>query len=992
VNSELVYVNWISGCVFGNLRPHKSDLQHKSFAQLVDLGHKLKPRRYLWLAIPLLWSLTLWAAWAVRLWRLDASDLTFDEAATYLVAYRPLPDIITYLRQAVREHPPAYYLLVRLWMSLAGTSEYSLRFFAVGASMVGIALTTRLARMLARRLKIAADQLFLAAFLPALILALFPFEVYYARDARMYTLVIVWATLSSLLFLGLLFDQQRGGRPILARLLGLVFVNALALFTHYYLLLLVVTQFVSLSLLRRWRALLGWSVAHGLMGLVGLVWLLRSPGLSSSLTEAWGRLDLTWPTVNQLRRLLADLLFGPVRGVPWVLIYAWGGLVALGLLMAWLLPARADHRTKDRELRRVGTWLTVTILLPPVLAFFMPEAPRSRYLVYVLPFAALALGQIPFMFSAHRTTVLVWLGLLVMAVSSLGIFGLPRTVKWIKSNYGRTITTIDAHARPGDGVLFYGPWQWAQFHYYQPDEFPPVVSLPPYAPPLLDPEEAEPVLRQLLDVHQRLWVIPAAVEDVDPDHFVSGWLNSYAHPVWNTHELSLYLPPAENEALSLPIALAFGDRLRLEHLTGDARRVPAGESLRFALTWAVSKVLDGDVQLDLSLVDEQGNRWQQWHSVPREWSNSPATWQAGDVITDRQGVIVPQGAPPGTFKVQLTVVDLASGAPLRPSDVDGPLAQVGVDLFSFQVVEPVTDPVLIEVGDFAGSFTFRSPDEAPGVLTLAGYELGGLAFQQGNHIPLWLHWLAPVETLPDLKARLQLQHRSRVGLFESQISPLVTRTLPLAPGYPAPQWSSGRLVSLPTALSIPPDAPPGRVDLTLELVGADGQPWKIDGEQHVTLGALTIEERPMLRRLPRDLTAVEVDFATRAGDEIGLRGYRIEGRPQPGGQLSLHYAWYALSQPGRVYSVFNHLLTADGQRVAQIDGWPQDGLVLTKQWRQGEYIQDSHTLEIPLDAPPGPYQLLVGLYDAATGERMRLSQEGQLLPEDQWVVPLDVGD
>jgi len=954
----------------------------------------MKPRKYRWLAISLLWWLILWAAWAVRLWRLDASDLTFDEAATYFVAYRPLPDIITYLRQAVREHPPVYYLFMRFWMSRAGVTEFSLRFFAVGASMVGIALTARLARTLARRFNVtAAPGLFFAAFLPGLILALFPFEVYYARDARMYSLVIVWATLSSLLFVPLLFDQKRGTRPFLTRLVGLVLINGLALFTHYFLLLLVITQFVTLSLLRRWRALLGWSVAHGLVGSLGLLWLSSSPGLSSSLTEAWGRFVPSWPAVGQLRRLLADLLFGPIRGVPWYLVYSWGALVVLGLLVAWLWPGRANHKVEARESRRISAWLTLTLLLPMALAFLMPEPPQSRYLVFLLPFAALALGQIPFMWSRHKGGTLIWLGLIALAISSLGIFGLPRTVKWIKSSYGHTVATVKDNARPGDGVLFYGPWQWAQFHYYQPDGFPPIVSLPSYAPPLLAPEEAEPVLRELLDANQRLWVIPAAVEDVDPAHFVSGWLNTHAHPVWTTHELSLYRPPAKDGGLSLPVELSFGEHLRLERLTGDVQTVPAGESLRFSLIWGVSDSLGGDVQLDLSLVDEQGNRWRQWHSVPREWSNPPATWQAGDVITDRQGVIVPQGAPPGTFIVQLTVVDFESGAPLRPSDADGPLAQTGVDLFSFEVIEPVTPPVLTGVGDYARSFTFQSPGGEGGGLTLAGYEMGGQEFQQGNHVPLWLHWLAPTDPVPDIELRMRLQHHSRLGLFGSQTSTLVTRTLPLAPGYPASHWSAGRLVSLPTALSIPPDAASGHADLTLEILGPDGQPWRVDGDQHLILGELTIEERPFLRRLPRDLTAVTVDFvAVSTGDEIGLRGYRIDGELQPGGRLDLNYAWYALSQPGRVYSVFNHLFAADGQRVAQIDGWPQNGLVLTKQWRQGEYIRDSHTLEIPADVPPGPYQLVIGLYDAATGERMHLSRGGQPLLEDQWVVPLDIGN
>ena len=144
----------------------------------------------------------------------------------------------------------------------------------------------------------------------------------------------------------------------------------------------------------------------------------------------------------------------------------------------------------------------------------------------------------------------------------------------------------------------------------------------------------------------------------------------------------------------------------------------------------------------------------------------------------------------------------------------------------------------------------------------------------------------------------------------------------------------------------------------------------------------------MLRRPPNDVVPVSVEFADGAGDQIALKGYRIDGAAAPGGQLVLTYVWYAANQPRNIYSVFNHLLTAEGQPVAQADGWPQGGAVLTSQWRPGEYIRDSHTLDIPTDAPPGPYILAVGLYDAASANRMQALVEGQLLPNDQWLLTI----
>jgi hypothetical protein len=47
----------------------------------------------------------------------------------------------------------------------------------------------------------------------------------------------------------------------------------------------------------------------------------------------------------------------------------------------------------------------------------------------------------------------------------------------------------------------------------------------------------------------------------------------------------------------------------------------------------------------------------------------------------------------------------------------------------------------------------------------------------------------------------------------------------------------------------------------------------------------------------------------------------------------------------------------------------------------GEYIADLHEVSIPIDLPPGPYVVEVGLYDAGVSAMPRLpvlSDEGQI--------------
>jgi hypothetical protein len=298
-------------------------------------------------------------------------------------------------------------------------------------------------------------------------------------------------------------------------------------------------------------------------------------------------------------------------------------------------------------------------------------------------------------------------------------------------------------------------------------------------------------------------------------------------------------------------------------------------------------------------------------------------------------------------------------------------------------------------------------------VTLAGIEAGGVRFQQGHAVPFTLHWLIPDELLSKVQFRVQVQHRPWLSV--QQAAPVVTRTLVLAPDdwidVPSSDGTAGpframmpivirlaslspdsvggrvpgRLATLPSALDLPPDASTGRARVTLQVLGPDGAVWPTaEGASSISLFGIIVEDRPVMRRLPAGVTSIQADF----GDEVGLRGYRVEGEPLPGGQLDLAYAWYARTHPTAIYAVFNHLVAADGTLVAQADGWPQEGRMLTIQWQAGEYIEDSYELAIPVDAPPGPYTLYVGLYDAATDERQPAFLDGQRLPGDRVPIPL----
>jgi 4-amino-4-deoxy-L-arabinose transferase-like glycosyltransferase len=107
------------------------------------------------------------------------------------------------------------------------------------------------------------------------------------------------------------------------------------------------------------------------------------------------------------------------------------------------------------------------------------------------------------------------------------------------------------------------------------------------------------------------------------------------------------------------------------------------------------------------------------------------------------------------------------------------------------------------------------------------------------------------------------------------------------------------------------------------------------------------------------------------GDTIALRGYSVwDQHTATGGLLYLTLMWETSQSVGQNYKVFVHLLDGDGQLVSQRDSEPQNGLRPTATWQPGETVSDRVGLWLPASLSPGQYQLLMGMYDPETLERL----------------------
>jgi hypothetical protein len=104
------------------------------------------------------------------------------------------------------------------------------------------------------------------------------------------------------------------------------------------------------------------------------------------------------------------------------------------------------------------------------------------------------------------------------------------------------------------------------------------------------------------------------------------------------------------------------------------------------------------------------------------------------------------------------------------------------------------------------------------------------------------------------------------------------------------------------------------------------------------------------------------------GSNIRLRGFEMQNKPQAGTTLRFKLFWHILQPPPEEYWLFAHIIGPDGQRVGQIDKpYP------TSAGHARPYITTELPITLPAEAPAGPYQVTLGLYNPRSGVRIPLT-------------------
>lgn len=130
-----------------------------------------------------------------------------------------------------------------------------------------------------------------------------------------------------------------------------------------------------------------------------------------------------------------------------------------------------------------------------------------------------------------------------------------------------------------------------------------------------------------------------------------------------------------------------------------------------------------------------------------------------------------------------------------------------------------------------------------------------------------------------------------------------------------------------------------------------------DGRESYRIGGIELLPRDSDLNLPNPIS---VNFA----HQIELVGYDLSDlSPAAGDSIELTLYWRGLRQIAADYVVFAHIVDPLTTTLyAGSDAQPANWTAPTSTWQPGTIIEDRHRLEIDPNAPPGIYELEVGLY------------------------------
>jgi mannosyltransferase len=586
---------------------------------------------------------------ALRFYALDNQSLWNDEGNSLRLAQRTFPDLIQTASHDI--HPPGYYLALSMWRNLTGDSEFALRLLSAFAGVLTVACVFALGRSLFA---------WGAGLVAALLIAMNSFSVYYAQEARMYSLLALFAAASMLAFVRWL------KQPTWLRAVILAVLNAAGLYTQYTYPAVMLTQgilFVVWWLPKRDLPRLGRFIALNLLTI-----LLFVPQLGTALTQvtSWPRTGEPVDPAIAFSTVARWLVYGNTASVmPWWL-YIWPAV----FMLAALLPDWKRNPIPSWW-RKLLPYLWLLVSIAPFLALGLFREANLKFLLPAQIAVALLIGRgiwllwemgSPnlFLFLEALPRLLAVMGLFSMVeISMTSLQNLYTAQAYTRPDYRAMAQVITAAPRPDDAIVLDAPNQWEVFTYYYHGQAP-IYPLPEGLGG--DDVATATALDQVITKHRRIFVLYWGESERDPNRIVEKILAARAFEIssiwFGDVRFVQYATLPQSAGESIPLTAHFGDSISLQSAALTSKIVQPGDVLGITFTWATSNPLTQRYKIFIHLLDSTGTLVSQRDSEPGNNLAITSTWQPNQPITDAHGLLIPVHMPPGDYRIVVGLYDI----------------------------------------------------------------------------------------------------------------------------------------------------------------------------------------------------------------------------------------------------------------------------------------------------------------------------------------------
>lgn len=387
-------------------------------------------------------------------------------------------------------HVPLYHMILHFWQIVVGPSIESARFL----SFLFFVLTIPFVFLLARKV-LSVDWSLFVVFL----FSFSPFMNWYANEARMYTLLVLVATISHFYFMNLIESKGKKGW------LGYTLSAMVGVYTHYIFIFSLLAQ--GIYFLYKRKAF----IAGTLRKFIGLAILLiveltpwflyfRSLGSASNTSP-----NLPLPSTVDFFNVYSQFSFGFQNDSANTLIASTWPL----LVIVSFLSVKYGHRLD----KKMG-YMLIAAFLPVLLVFGLSYVVTPFFLGRYLSAGVVPLTIIVVWFISHYQKK-VSLAASTLMVGLVIFFSLQQYFSGstpVKEDFHAAASYLDSHAKAHDVVILSAPFSVYPLEYYYNGEAA-IRTLPiwnrsiPGPIPAFEPAKLESEVNTLKANHQYAYVL-----------------------------------------------------------------------------------------------------------------------------------------------------------------------------------------------------------------------------------------------------------------------------------------------------------------------------------------------------------------------------------------------------------------------------------------------------------------------------------------------------